>query len=217
MGTEKKSRLESAAKRRATPSKATAGRLKKSSRVERGRPRDEAATAAILEQTILLLAKKGYRGFRLEDVAAEASVGKATIYRRWASKQRLVCDAVRAALSRANPLSPDTGDVRRDVITVLERTTTVLNGPLGSAVRALVSEVMFDRELSTVLKQLETERRSILRGTVQRAQAAGALLGETELLVDVLAGTAWYQLLVRQTKPALTLGNDVTAVLWRTA
>lgn len=217
MGTEKKSRLESASKGRATPSKSRAQRLKKSSRVERGRPRDEAATAAILEQTILLLAKKGYRGFRLEDVAAEASVGKATIYRRWASKQQLVCDAVRAALSRANPLSPDTGDVRRDVVTVLERTTTVLNGPLGAAVRALVSEVMFDRELSTVLKQLESERRGILRGTVERAQAAGALLGETELLVDVLAGTAWYQLLVRQTKPALTLGNDVTAILWRTA
>ncbi|HEX5101098.1 MAG TPA: TetR/AcrR family transcriptional regulator [Polyangiaceae bacterium] len=199
------------------PSRARAGRLKKSSRAERGRPRDEAATAAILEQTILLLAKKGYRGFRLEDVAAEASVSKATVYRRWASKQRLVCDAVRAALSRANPLSPDTGDVRRDVVTVLQGTTTVLNGPLGSAVRALVSEVMFDRELSTVLKQLESERRGILRGTIERARAAGVLAGETELLIDVLAGAAWYQLLVRQGKPALTLGNDVTALLWRTA
>jgi AcrR family transcriptional regulator len=217
MGTEQKSRAGRPSKLRGGAAKPRARRLAKGSRVERGRPRDEAATAAILEQTILLLAKKGYRGFRLEDVAAEASVSKATVYRRWASKQRLVCDAVRAALSRANPLSPDTGDVRRDVMTVLERTTTVLNGPLGSAVRALVSEVMFDRQLSTVLKQLESERRGILRGTVERARAAGALIGETELLVDVLAGTAWYQLLVRQTKPALSLGNDVTAVLWRSA
>lgn len=213
MGTERKPRKG----RSRGPSRARARRLKKSSRAERGRPRDEAATAAILEQTILLLAKKGYRGFRLEDVAAAASVSKATVYRRWASKQRLVCDAVRAALSRANPLSPDTGDVRRDVITVLERTTTALNSPLGAAVRALVSEVMFDRELSTVLKQLESERRGILRGTVQRAQAAGALRGETELLVDLLAGAAWYRLLVRQTKPEMTLGNDVTAIVWRTA
>lgn len=200
-----------------TAGKPRAERLNKSSRVERGRPRDEAATAAILEQTILLLAKKGYRGFRVEDVATEASVSKATVYRRWTSKQRLVCDAVRAALARANPLSPDTGDVRRDIVTVLQGTTTVLNGPLGSAVRALVSEVMFDRELSKVLKQLESERRGILRGTIERAQAAGALTGETELLIDVLAGAAWYQLLVRQGKPALTLGNDVTALLFRSA
>jgi len=213
MGTERTPRK----RRSKAPAKARVGRLKKGSRVERGRPRDEAATEAILQQTILLLAKKGYRGFRLEDVAAEASVSKATVYRRWASKQRLVCDAVRAALSRANPLSPDTGDVRRDVVTVLQGTTTVLNGPLGSAVRALVSEVMFDRELSTVLKQLEMERRGILRGTIERALAAGALVGETELLIDVLAGAAWYQLLVRQGKPALTLGNDVTGLLWRSA
>lgn len=210
MGTEK-------TRRQGSASKGRRARLKKGSRVVRGRPRDEGATTAILEQTILLLAKKGYRGFRLEDVAAKASVSKATVYRRWATKQELVCDAVRAAFSQANPLSPDTGDVRRDVITVLERTTTVLNGPLGSAVRALVSEVMFDRELSQMLKQLEGERRLILQGTVERARAAGALLGETELLVDVLAGAAWYRLLVRQTKPALTLGNDVTATLWRSA
>ncbi|HWP09914.1 MAG TPA: TetR/AcrR family transcriptional regulator [Polyangiaceae bacterium] len=213
MGTERTPRK----RRSKAPAKARVGRLKKGSRVERGRPRDEAATEAILQQTILLLAKKGYRGFRLEDVAAEAAVSKSTVYRRWASKQRLVCDAVRAALSRANPLSPDTGDVRRDVVTVLQGTTTVLNGPLGSAVRALVSEVMFDRELSTVLKQLEMERRGILRGTIERALAAGALVGETELLIDVLAGAAWYQLLVRQGKPALTLGNDVTGLLWRSA
>jgi len=37
------------------------------------------------------------------------------------------------------------------------------------------------------------------------------------LLIDVLAGAAWYQLLVRQGKPALTLGNDVTGLLWRSA
>jgi AcrR family transcriptional regulator len=165
---------------------AAKGRAPKAPRVERGRPRDEAATAAILEKTVLLLAKKGYRGFRLEDVAALASVSKATVYRRWPSKQRLVADAVRAGLARVNPSSPDSGDPRRDVVQVLERGNAVLNGPLGSALRTLVSEVMVDRELSSVLKQLEAERRKILQGTVQRARAAGALAGDAELLTYVI-------------------------------
>jgi len=181
----------------------------------RGRPRDEAATFAILEKTVLLLARKGYRGFRVEDVAAAARVSKATMYRRWPSKQRLVADAVRAALARVNPTSPDSGDVRRDVVQVLERGNTVLNGPLGSALRTLVSEVMFNRELSSVLKQLEAERRGILRGTVLRARAAGVLAGDAELLTDVLLGASYYQLLVRQSKPGPELGAQVAALLWR--
>jgi len=192
-------------------------RAQKAARVERGRPRDEAATAAILEKTVLLLAKKGYRGFRLEDVAAEARVSKATVYRRWPSKQRLVADAVRAALARVNPSSPDSGDVRRDVVQVLARGNAVLNGPLGSALRTLVSEVMFDRELSNVLKQLETERRKILRGTVLRARAAGALAGDPDVLTDLLLGAAYYRLLVRQAKPEPELAEEVVRLVWRGA
>jgi AcrR family transcriptional regulator len=199
-----------------TPAKGRT-RARKAPRVERGRPRDEAATAAILEKTVLLLAKKGYRGFRLEDVAAGARVSKATVYRRWPSKQRLVADAVRAALARVNPSSPDSGDARRDVVQVLARGNAVLNGPLGSALRTLVSEVMVDRELSTVLKQLEAERRKILQGTVLRARAAGALAGDAELLTDVLLGASYYRLLVRQTKPSSDLAEEVVRLLWRGA
>jgi len=197
------------------PAKSPAKQPRPAPQVERGRPRDEAATVTILEKTVLLLAKKGYRGFRVEDVAAAARVSKATMYRRWPSKQRLVADAVRAALARVNPSSPNSGDLRRDVVQVLERGNTVLNGPLGRALRTLVSEVMLDRELSSVLKQLEAERRGILRGTVLRAQAAGALVGDAELLTDVLLGASYYQLLVRQGKPGPELGQQVVELLWR--
>jgi AcrR family transcriptional regulator len=184
--------------------------------VERGRPRDEAATQAIVENTVALLAKKGYRGFRLEDVAAAARVSKATVYRRWASKQALVADAVRATLARMNPGTAETGDVRRDVELFLERSSALLNSQLGSAIRALVSEVMFDRELSAVLKLVEVERRKLIRALVLRACEAGALTGDVDLLVDVLVGAAYYRLLVRQTKPAPEIGPQVAALLWRT-
>jgi AcrR family transcriptional regulator len=184
---------------------------------ERGRPRDEAATQAIVEHTVTLLAKKGYRGFRLEDVAAAARVSKATVYRRWASKQALVADSVRQTLSRMNPGTRETGDVRRDVELFLERSSALLNSQLGSAIRALVSEVMFDRELSAVLKLVEVERRKLFRALVLRACEAGALAGDVDLLVDVLLGPAYYCLLVRQTKPAPALGTQVAGLLWRTA
>jgi len=184
---------------------------------ERGRPRDEAATEAIVQNTVLLLAKKGYRGFRLEDVAAAARVSKSTVYRRWASKQSLVAQSVRSTLARMNPGTRETGDVRRDIELFLERSASALTGPFGSALRALVSEVMFDRELSAVLKLVELERRKLFRGLVQRACDEGSLEGDIDLLVDALIAPFYYQLLVRQTKPTLGLGPRLTELLWRTA
>jgi hypothetical protein len=80
-----------------------------------------------------------------------------------------------------------------------------------------VSEVIFDRELAAALKAVETERRGILRSVVARACAAGALDGEVELLLDVLFGAAYFQLLVRQMPPEEDLQRRVAGLLWRKA
>ena len=58
-----------------------------------GRPRSEEAHQAILAATLELLAEGGYSALTVEGVAARAGVGKATIYRRWASKLPLVIEA----------------------------------------------------------------------------------------------------------------------------
>ena len=80
-----------------------------------GRPRSsEEADAAIIEATIALLAEVGYQALSLERVAALAQVGKKTIYRRWSSKEALVCDAIRSLQSEM-PLV-DTGTLRDDLI-----------------------------------------------------------------------------------------------------
>src|SRR6202795_2941727 len=57
-----------------------------------GRPRSERAHQAILTAARQLLIEEGFAAMRLEHVAARAGVGKATIYRRWASKEALAED-----------------------------------------------------------------------------------------------------------------------------
>ena len=79
-----------------------------------GRPRSAEAHAAILRAAVELAATDGLRGLSMEAIAARAGVGKATIYRRWKTKE----DAVRGgdALDRAViPDVPDTGTVRGDL------------------------------------------------------------------------------------------------------
>jgi AcrR family transcriptional regulator len=81
-----------------------------------GRPRSSEADRAIIGATVALLASDGYQAMSLERVAALAQVGKKTIYRRWASKEALVCDAIRSLQSEM-PLV-DTGNLRDDLVTM---------------------------------------------------------------------------------------------------
>src|SRR4249919_1354171 len=70
----------------------TTGQLEAIGLVRRGRPRSDAAHRAILDAARELLVQDGFASLRLEHVAARAGVGKATIYRRWRSKEELAFD-----------------------------------------------------------------------------------------------------------------------------
>lgn len=60
-----------------------------------GRPRDPGVDQRVLLAGRVLLADKGLGGFTADAVAAEAKVGKASLYRRWRTLDELLCDVVR--------------------------------------------------------------------------------------------------------------------------
>src|SRR5215472_16417078 len=63
----------------------------------RGRPRSGGAERAILLAGARLLEERGVRRMSMQAVAAAARVSKATIYRRWPSKDALILDLVAGA------------------------------------------------------------------------------------------------------------------------
>ena len=83
-----------------------------------GRKRDHTRNAAILDAALAVLAESGYDGMTIDMVAARAGAARATVYRRWATKEELALAAV-ARLSAADAdlgQLPDTGTFRGDVI-----------------------------------------------------------------------------------------------------
>ena len=58
-----------------------------------GRPRSAEVDRAIVDATLDLMVQDGYNALSMEQVAARAGVGKATVYRRWPNKLALVADA----------------------------------------------------------------------------------------------------------------------------
>jgi len=105
-----------------------------------GRPRDPSRDAVIRAAILQLLADIGYDGLTMDAVASQAGVGKATIYRRWRTKQDLVVDTV-AELNRAEITQPDTGSLRSDLRELLHSLVALINGPAGAAILSLLSTV----------------------------------------------------------------------------
>ena len=64
----------------------------------RGRPRVEGLDQALLDVTLELAGEVGIHGMSMDDLAQRAGVSKATIYRRWPSKERLVLESLNQAM-----------------------------------------------------------------------------------------------------------------------
>src|SRR4051812_45024012 len=105
-----------------------------------GRPRDPSRDSVTRAAILRLLADIGYGALTMDAVASEAGVGKATIYRRWRTKQDLVVDTI-SDLNRAEATAPDTGSLEGDLRAMLRSLVAVISGPTGAATLSLLSTV----------------------------------------------------------------------------
>jgi AcrR family transcriptional regulator len=163
-----------------------------------GRPRSPRAERAILDATLELLASEGFGRMTVEGVAAAAGVGKATIYRRWASKLDLVLAAV-GELS-AHPLPELTaGSTREDLIALLRHIIEALTSTVaGRILPELVAETARSPELLGILQDFWISRRGLMLQVLRRGSAQGDLPGDVdhELIADLLYGPVHYRFLI---------------------
>ena len=168
-----------------------------SPRRTRGRPRSEASHHAIIEATLELLVEGGYGALTMEAVRTRAGVGKATIYRRWSSKEELVSDTI--VFLHEEFKTPDTGSLRGDydALATLVRASASRSG--ASLMPRLIGEAIDDPELFAIFHaNLVAPRRAALRSVLERAVARGEIREglDLELLIDLFAGPAVYRLLI---------------------
>ena len=163
-----------------------------------GRPRSEASHQAIVQATLELLLEGGYRALTMEQVRARAGVGKATIYRRWQSKEELVTTVIEHLHSDLQ--APDTGSLAGDY-------EALARGVVGSAAKAgvttfmprLLAEGLDNPDLHAIFyANLVAPRRAVMRTVLERAIARGELRDDVdlELVTDMLVGPALYRILI---------------------
>lgn len=159
-----------------------------------GRPRDPSRDEAIAAATLAIFAEEGYAGISIEGVAARAGVGKATIYRRFASKEELVVDAVRLGAHLTDHL-PDTGDVRADLASMLHGLIDKLRSDSGPVLLAFLAERLRYPELAAEFnRSVVGAKRAHTRRLVQDAIERGDLPGtvDVDLVTEAGAALVWH-------------------------
>lgn len=164
-----------------------------------GRPRSEASRRAILSTALRLARRDGYESLTMDRIAAEAGVGKQTIYRWWRSKAEVTLDALRD-LADEQIESVDTGRMDGDVEELLAQTfaTSRTHPGLDRVLCALMGEAQRDPAFAALFReQLIEPRRKVLQAVLERAQQRGELprSADLALLLDVVFGTMWYRML----------------------
>ncbi|WUH93849.1 TetR/AcrR family transcriptional regulator [Streptomyces sp. NBC_00433] len=167
--------------------------------VPRGRPRDAAVGHKVVETVLRLIAEgTPFGDLTMEGIAREAGVGKATVYRRWASKDALLLDAMAAVDSPALPVLPGTS-FRDDLVVAVETIRRRGLAKRDSAMlRNMLTQVQNNPELwrryhETVI----ATRRAALRRLLERGIALGAVRAELGSELDVLVDFVTGPMLVR--------------------
>ncbi len=135
---------------------------------------------------------------RLEHVAARAGVGKATIYRRWSSKEALA-QGLLAQLASPHIEIPESGDTRDELLAaVTNPMRAVTETDFGPVIRALLSEIASDPSIGDPFRAtVVAARRAEIARVIERGIARGDLRpdADPELATELLVGPVYFRLM----------------------
>ena len=164
----------------------------------RGRPRSKSAHRAILDAARELLTEQDLVHLNLEQIAAQAGVGKGTIYRHWRTREALALELLLELAGEIRPVR-DRGDVRAELIAMVEGTVRVLTRtPLGRVMEHLFSELALNPALSDPFRAAIVQaRRAAVAAVMSRGIERNQIRSDADLdlATELLMGPIYYRLL----------------------
>jgi AcrR family transcriptional regulator len=154
-----------------------------------GRPRSERAEQAIIDAALEAFAEHGVEGVRVEDIAARAGVGKATVYRRWPGKEDLLMAAL-AAMKRPLP-EPRGESVRDDLIAMVDVMAYDSDNPCYARQFAMLhgEGERFPKLMARYKESVVEPRREMIRAVIRRGVETGEVKADTDVEVAMLTVT----------------------------
>jgi AcrR family transcriptional regulator len=134
------------------------------------------------------LAENGHEGLSMDRVAARAGVGKAALYRRWPSKERMFVELV-AGLGGHDTLAADRGSLPEELVAYFNDASALLKDPLiRRTLPYLISRARSSSELVESLTRLpgpsRESARVMLRRAIDRAELPANV--DMEIALDLI-------------------------------
>jgi AcrR family transcriptional regulator len=175
----------------------------------RQRKRGVELEQAIRSACVGELARTGYGDLTIESVAARAQTGKASIYRRWSTKQDLVMDSVSDLMS--SPLImisectfDDSVTTRDALLDLMAQVMRLMLGPEGDALRSVMSESLRDASFSGMFQcEFFDPRKMALIRLLERGVERGEVRPDAidDVVPDMMAGALIHRILIRREHP----------------
>ena len=147
----------------------------------RGRPRDPDTDAKITRAASELLLLRGFDKTTVDEVAARAGVGKATVYRRWPSKEDLAFAAMQSLYSDEFP-EADTGSIEGDLTATYGSIIAFVNTDTGASfLRMSIMESIRDERIAALYRASTERREEVARHTFQRAIDRGEVRADIDM------------------------------------
>jgi AcrR family transcriptional regulator len=181
-----------------------------------GRPRSEESRQSILRSTLKLLKQDGgFADLTIEGIAADANVGKTTVYRWWPTKAALVADAFSTG-AEDELRFPNSGSVYTDINIQMRGLIRIFRSQRGKVVAALLAGGQSDPELLEAYRdRFLWPRRRQAYETLQRGVDRGELPEgcDFDLILDSLYGPILMRFLIRHVKLEEGFADEVCTLL----
>lgn len=185
-----------------------------------GRPRDPKVDTAIAEAAIAVIRDRGW-AFTMEEVAREAGVSKASIYRRYPTKIALAFAAWEGDRDLRFP-NTDTGSIWGDLTAYVMGTIRMGGNTVWSTILPVViAEARSDPAIADTLAEVWAWRSGVLRELIERGIARREIPADTDIehVRELIDGPILLRIAVTgEEMPPLfadRLVEDVMAVLTR--
>lgn len=155
-----------------------------------------------MEAVLDLVAERGYDALTIEAVASRAGAGRATVYRRWASKAQMVMDALACLHPVAAP--PDTGSLSGDLGQLCAFMTDAPGHRAIAVTRGVAARMSCDPELMAAFEErFVAPRRAVMAEMLRRAAERGEIAPgrDIDLLTSLIPALFLHRLLTTNRPP----------------
>jgi AcrR family transcriptional regulator len=184
----------------------------------RGRPRQASAGKAIVDATLELLAERGFQAATIEAIADRAGVGRNTIYRRWASKEELIVDALQELVVDLD--FQEDGHVYALLLDWIRDFVRVFGDPLyGRILPVVLGELQQNPDFARIYSEQIVQPRydallEFLRAAVERGELHPD--ADPEQIVDLLAAPPFVRALPVGLPPVSErYAEELLETIWR--